>query len=131
MGSLINFQSHCILKFLQDVWINFVVFVLVLNDSELGQNVLEKDNINNFLNLFFNYVMYFFFLLFQGKPDKFSIAVHCWRNFEIFPRCLVHFCSFCYSFKWWWTWTKFSGKRQRYYFLKVDEEKKKPKSTTK
>ena len=133
-GSLINFQSLCIvegiLRFLQDVWFIFAVFVLVLNDDELGQKFPGEDNINNFLNLFFKCVVYSLFLLFQGKFDKFSIAVHCRRNFEIFARCLVHFCSFCPRFKWRWTWTKFSGKRQRYYFIKMDEEKKKPKSTT-
>ena len=51
--SLINFQSLCIvegiLRFLQDVWFIFAVFVLVLNDNELGQNFPGKDNVITFL----------------------------------------------------------------------------------
>ena len=52
-GSLINFQSLCIvegiLRFLQDVWFIFAVFVLILNDDELGQNFPGKDNVITFL----------------------------------------------------------------------------------
>ena len=51
--SLVNFQSLCIfegiLRFLQDVWFIFAVFVLVLNDDELGQNFPGKDNVITFL----------------------------------------------------------------------------------
>ena len=34
---------------MQDVWFIFAVFVLVLNDDELGQNLPGKDNVITFL----------------------------------------------------------------------------------